>query len=105
MYADRVTNSMKKALKETERRRRIQSKFNKEHRITPRSIKKGIQESIEVLYKAKEFTWSAIGETEEEYEINTLIAELERQMELAARNLEFEKAIKLRDRIKMLKKN
>ena len=103
MYADRVTNSMKKALKETERRRRIQAKFNAEHKISPRSIKKEIQESIEVLYKAKEFTWSAIGETEEEYETNTLIAEMERQMELAARNLEFEKAIKLRDRIKTLK--
>jgi len=103
MYADRVTNSMKKALKETERRRRIQAKFNAEHKISPRSIKKEIQESIEILYKAKEFTWSAIGETEEEYETNTLIAELERQMELAARNLEFEKAIKLRDRIKTLR--
>ncbi|MBU1887798.1 MAG: excinuclease ABC subunit UvrB [Candidatus Omnitrophica bacterium] len=103
MYADTITNSIRKAIDETNRRRDKQLEFNKEHNITPRSIDKAIRNGIESAKKAIEVTLDAAGQTEEEYERESLVAELQRDMELCARNLQFERAAELRDRIKELK--
>jgi excinuclease ABC subunit B len=105
MYADTVTNSMRKAIEETARRRKIQAEFNKNNNITPRSIEKAVREGIESLKKAEEIVIEAAGQSEEDYEKEMIISELEREMELCARNLQFERAAQLRDRIKGLKKN
>ncbi len=105
MYADTITNSMKKAIDETNRRRNIQLEYNKEYHITPRSIEKAVKEWIETIEEARELVVSVTRETPEEYEFNTVIAELEREMELAARNLQFEEAVVLRDRIKRAKES
>lgn len=103
MYADNITGSMKQAIQESNRRRKIQLEFNKKNKITPRSIQKAIKEGIEDLEEAGELVMDVTGENREEYELNNYIAELEHDMELAARNLEFEKAAKIRDKIKELK--
>lgn len=104
MYADTMTNSMKKAIDETNRRRKKQLLFNKENNITPRSIEKAIRESIEVSKKAKDITLDAAGQTEDEYEVDSVVAELQRDMELYARNLQFERAAEIRDKIREIKK-
>jgi len=103
MYADTVTSSMKKAITESQRRRKIQLEFNKKHGITPRSIKKAVKEGIEDLAEAENFIQSLTGETKEKSELNRYISDLEYEMELAARNLQFEKAAVLRDKISELK--
>ncbi|NQT22776.1 MAG: excinuclease ABC subunit UvrB, partial [Candidatus Omnitrophica bacterium] len=104
MYADNITDSIKKTLYETNRRRKIQTEFNKDHNIKPESIKKAIRDGIESYKKAKDVITSAAGETPEEYEISSLISELEEDMKTAARNLQFERAIVIRDQIAELKK-
>ena len=103
MYADTITKSMKRAIEETSRRRKKQLEFNKLHKITPRSIEKAIRDGIEVTKKANEVVVDAAGQSEDEYELNTLIAELQREMESYARNLQFERAAELRDQIKRLR--
>lgn len=103
MYADTVTKSMRKAIGESERRRKIQIEFNKANNITPRSIEKAVRDGIESYKKAKEVIENVAHETEEEYDILSLVAELQHDMEVAARNLQFEKAAVLRDQIKELK--
>ncbi len=105
MYADTITNSMRKAIEETNRRRKKQMEFNKANNITPRSIEKAIRNGIESFKKAEEIVIEAAGQSEEDYEREMVIAELGREMELLARNLQFERAAKLRDRIKELKNN
>ena len=103
MYADNITGSMKKAINESNRRRKLQIEFNAKNKITPRSIEKGIKEGIEGLTKAEEFVFNLSGEARDEYELHKYISELEYEMELAARNLQFEKAAAIRDKIKELK--
>ena len=103
MYADTVTKSMEKAMQETERRRKRQFEFNKEHKIVPKSIQKAIKDGIEVAKKAEEVVLDITGQSEEEYEVGSLVSELQREMELCARNLQFERAAELRDRINDLK--
>jgi len=103
MYADNITGSMKKAIAESNRRRIIQLEFNKQNKITPRSIQKEIKQGIEDLQGAEEFVAGLTGQNKEEYELNKYIAELEYEMELAARNLQFEQAAQIRDKIKELK--
>ena len=102
MYADTITGSMKKAISESNRRRKIQLEFNKINKITPRSIQKAIRQGIEDLEEAEEFVQDLTGQDKDEYELNIYISELEYEMELAARNLQFEKAAVLRDKIKEL---
>lgn len=106
MYADRITGSMKAAMDETIRRRKIQEKYNKDHGITPASIQKKIAESR--LAGQKE----SVVETDleninyadlDKHELKLYIEELNDQMELAAKNLEFEAAAKLRDRLTEIK--
>ena len=106
MYADRVTDSMKRAIDETERRREIQQVYNRENGITPQSIQKTIHDITERV--------RAIAETPETYTVDSsdmpkddilrLIKDLESQMKTASRSLEFEKAALLRDQITDLRK-
>ena len=103
MYADTITGSMKKAITESKRRRKIQLYFNKKNKITPRSIQKEIKKGIEDLREAEDFVVELTGENQDEYQLHKYIAELEYEMELAARNLQFEKAAVIRDKIKELK--
>jgi len=103
MYADTMTKSMKKAIDEAVRRRKIQTEFNRLNNITPRSIEKAVREGIESYKKAREVICQAAGETEEEYDVTTLIGELQHDMEVAARNLQFEQAAELRDQIRELR--
>jgi excinuclease ABC subunit B len=103
MYADTVTKSMKKATGESSRRREIQVEFNKQNNITPRSIEKAIKDGIESYKKAREIIENVVEETDEMYDVTSLIAELQHDMEASARNLQFEKAAMLRDQIKELK--
>lgn len=107
MYADSITGSMGAAIRETNRRRIIQERYNKENGITPESIKKGIHEVLRSVYEADYFTVPVVSEQKEEYlspkELLTVIERLEKEMKESANKLEFENAVRLRDRIKALK--
>ncbi len=102
MYADTVTGSMDRAIKETNRRRKKQIVYNKIHGIIPTSIQKSLKES-RLAGAKQEVKISMFADTPKE-EIPHLITDLENQMELAAQNLEFEKAAILRDELNLLKK-
>ena len=104
MYADNMTRSMQLAITETERRRNLQIEFNIKHNITPKTIKKAVRDSITSYRRAKELIKEVTGEHDDEYELRGVINELEADMKVAARNLQFEKAIVLRDQIKALQK-
>ncbi|MFH1507634.1 MAG: excinuclease ABC subunit UvrB, partial [Candidatus Omnitrophota bacterium] len=92
MYADNITGSMKKAISESKRKRKLQLEFNRKNKITPRSIQKAIRDGIEDLAAAEIYVQELTGQARDEYELQKYISELEYQMELAARNLQFEKA-------------
>jgi len=102
MYADTISSSMKKAISETERRRKIQIEYNKKHHIIPSSIKKAV---AAVFAPAPPISEVPILDTKKipPDEIKRIIKDLTNQMNLAAQNLEFEKAALLRDQIKKLK--
>jgi excinuclease ABC subunit B len=106
MYADTVTQSMHRAIDETNRRRGVQLEYNRLHGITPQTIHKAISESLVTAYEAEYEAVPSIAEDEEEYvsleELNRRIAELRKQMKRAAADLEFEKAADLRDEIQRL---
>src|SRR5688572_24049371 len=107
LYADKETDSMKWAMAETNRRRAIQSAYNIEHGITPESIKKNIGELLSSVYEADYVTVPAAAEEEEGYrsidQIEKDMKSIEKEMRAAAKNLEFEKAAQLRDRLKKLR--
>lgn len=100
MYADEITPSMKKAITETERRRKIQSKYNEEHGIVPKTIVKKVSEILEISNKD---TGSRNYKKLSTKEKDRIIRELTKEMKLAAQMLEFEHAAFLRDEIKKLK--
>ncbi|MDD4690637.1 MAG: excinuclease ABC subunit UvrB [Eubacterium aggregans] len=102
MYADKITKSMNYAITETYRRREIQQAYNKEHGITPQSVKKEIRNIIEVTKVAEDGLPYEVADLEMEEEILD-IGELEAQMKQAASDLDFERAAQLRDKIKALK--
>ncbi|MCA1815792.1 MAG: excinuclease ABC subunit UvrB [Acidobacteria bacterium] len=106
LYADRITDSMRRAIDETNRRRTIQVEYNREHGITPRTIIKAIESTLVTAYEADYFKVPLDLESIEEYSkgnIQETIARLDGEMRLAAKNLEFERAAELRDRIKYLR--
>jgi excinuclease ABC subunit B len=106
MYADKMTDSMKLAIGETERRRKIQEAYNQEHGITPASIVKSIDAVMSSIYERDYVTVPADTDGElfrSHGELEARITELQMQMKSAAANLEFEKAAALRDRIKQLR--
>lgn len=106
LYADQVTNSMKRAIEETFRRRKIQDAYNRKHRITPETIKKAIPDILQSIYEADYVTVSLTAEQPGDYvsifEIPKLVSRLKKEMREAAAKLDFEKAAGLRDRIKSL---
>jgi excinuclease ABC subunit B len=104
MYADTITTSMANAMKETQRRRQIQEVYNKEHGITPQGIRKAIKDITERVKVVAETRTPYTATPFLKEDIARLIKELESQMKAAARNLEFEKAALLRDRILELRK-
>ena len=108
MYGDTITRSMKITIEETNRRRKIQSEYNRKNNITPTSIKKNIHNVLASVYEADYFTVPVVAEPEAEYvslkEIPEMIEKLRKEMKKAAEQLEFERAAKLRDRIKELEK-
>jgi excinuclease ABC subunit B len=105
MYADAVTQSMQRAMEETARRRRIQEAYNKEHGITPQGITKAVKDITErVQAVAETRTPYAVTPMSKE-EMAHLIKQLQSQMKAAAKNLEFEKAAMIRDRITELRKD
>jgi excinuclease ABC subunit B len=107
MYADRVTHSMQQAISETERRRSIQMAYNKKHGITPQTIQKEIVSIFDTLSSSGDKPPNRVGEPREAYrtieDMEQSIQKLEKDMLQAARDLEFERAAKLRDRIQALK--
>ena len=106
LYADTRTESMKKAIAETNRRRRIQEKYNLKHGITPETIRKAIPEILQSIYEADYVTVATAAEKPGEYvslmEIPKMISRLKKEMREAASRLDFEKAAEVRDRIKGL---
>jgi excinuclease ABC subunit B len=105
MYADTISPSMKEAITETKRRRNIQEDYNKEHGITPHTIRKAIPESVTIHRKEEENIVKDTDETKlTKQEKEMLIAELEEEMKAYARDLNFEMAAQIRDTIMELKK-
>ncbi|MDO4938819.1 MAG: excinuclease ABC subunit UvrB [Lachnospiraceae bacterium] len=101
MYADNMTDSMKAAIDETNRRRSVQMKYNEEHGITPETIKKAVRDVIAISKAASKDTgkWYKDPESMDEEELKKLSKELERRMRKAAAELDFETAAELRDRM------
>lgn len=109
LYADRVTDSMNRALTETERRREKQMEFNRVHGIVPRGVKKEIKEIIDGVYRGPDVTAPSRTDADgdyalmDEHAVAARIRTLEAQMLMHARNLDFEKAAKVRDEIRRLR--
>ena len=99
MYADRITDSMQRAIDETNRRRQIQSAYNKEHNITPKTIIKDINNTLEISKKIEDDTKTSIKD------INKELSRLATAMKVASANLDFELAIKYREQIAKLKES
>jgi excinuclease ABC subunit B len=107
LYAENITDSMRNAISETNRRRQVQEEYNKKHGITPQSIKKNIQAALRTVYEQDYFTVPITAEEAGEYvptvNLPALIASLEKQMRAAAKELDFETAADLRDKIRSLR--
>ena len=103
LYADTVTKSMQKAIDETNRRRKIQLKFNKEHNITPETIRKEIRSSLAEQIKARKTAREAVRFGDSEYDKVELASQIEKEMLEAAQALDFERAAFLRDQLRELK--
>jgi len=104
MYADSITKSMKKAITESRRRRKIQLAHNLKHKITPQSIERLVKNGIEIYFKEENNLNKRLELDGDEIKLHEIVAQLEKEMFIAAKNLHFEKATQLRDKIKELKK-
>ena len=106
MYADTVTDSMRLALDETERRRAIQMAYNEEHGITPKTIQKSVRDLISISKKVaqEEMLFKKDPESMSKKELEKLIKDVEKKMKKAAAELNFEAAAQLRDQMVDLKK-
>ena len=106
MYADTITDSMREALDETNRRREIQMKYNEEHGITPQTIKKAVRDliSISKVIAKEEVRFEKDSESMTKKELEKLIGEIQKKMQKAAADLNFEAAAELRDKMLELKK-
>ena len=107
MYADKITDSMNTAIEETKRRRILQEQYNKEHGITPQTIKKAVRDLISISKEIarEEVAFAKDPESMDKKELEKLIVSVEKQMRKAAADLDFETAAVLRDRMVELKKN
>ena len=101
LYADQVTNSMQKAINETERRRKIQSSYNKKHGIQPQTIKKELRKGLSEIYGLDKKIEEEVSFSSKK-EFQTKIKQLKEEMKLSAEEMDFEKAAQLRDKIKYL---
>ena len=108
LYADKITDSMQRAIDETLRRRRIQSRYNKQHGITPESIRKALSSPLVKVYEADHVTVPIVSEDSEEYiaaqDLPKLIEQTRKEMKAAAAALDFEQAAELRDRVQDLER-
>ena len=104
MYADKMTEAMRAAISETERRRTKQLAYNAQHGITPQTIIKAIRQGLDTELRARKTAREAVRESEPEFEVSELLKALEADMIDAAESLEFEKAATLRDQIGILKR-
>ncbi|MBQ8822401.1 MAG: excinuclease ABC subunit UvrB [Lachnospiraceae bacterium] len=107
MYADNMTDSMRNAIEETNRRRQIQMKYNEEHGITPQTIKKAVRDLISISKEIakEEVQFEKDPESMSRQELEKLIAQVQKQMQKAAADLNFEVAAELRDKMIELKQN
>ncbi len=106
LYADKVTDSMQRAIDETNRRRKVQQEYNEKHGITPETIRKEIHAGIEAEAAAHAKANAAAGRTDEtQYITEEYLSELEQEMLTAAEELEFERAAAIRDRILQMREN
>jgi excinuclease ABC subunit B len=103
LYADKVTDSMKRAIDETQRRRALQLEYNEAHGITPETVRSAIGAGIEEEIAARQYAQEVAGKPAENYVTQEYLEELHAEMLAAAANLEFERAAQLRDRIAELK--
>ncbi len=104
LYADTVTGSMQRALDETKRRRKIQEEYNKKMGITPETVKSNIKDILSSIYEADYWTVPAVAEEKAEYGYDEeTLKKLESEMKEAAKKLEFERAAKIRDKIREIK--
>jgi len=105
MYADMITDSMRTALDETNRRREIQMKYNEEHGITPQTIKKAVRDliSISKVIAKEELRFEKDPESMDRKELEKLVADVQKKMQKAATDLNFEAAAELRDKMIELK--
>jgi len=99
LYGDHVTGAMRELIETTARRRTRQLEYNREHNVTPQTIIKAIRESIEAFRTAETFNAQQAGESVEEHEIRQIVADLEDEMMICAKGLQFERAAQLRDEI------
>ena len=107
LYADKITNSMRQAMDETDRRRRVQEAYNEAHGITPASIVKHIDDAMLSVYQRDYMAVPSVEQTRETFksraDLDRKIAELEKTMKAAAANLEFERAASVRDELRRLR--
>jgi len=107
LYAENITASMRNAISETNRRRTVQEEYNRKHNITPTTIKKNIMAALRTVYEQDYFTVPITAGEAGEYvstvDMPTLIARLDKQMRAAAKELDFETAVELRDKIRSLR--
>jgi excinuclease ABC subunit B len=113
MYADKVTKSMRQAINETGRRRKIQEAYNKQYDIVPQTITKNLNSVFDYMYKSDELPATQVAESLASYgkkengsteNLDVIIKQLENEMEQAAKELAFERAAEIRDQIKELNK-
>ena len=106
MYADTMTDSMKNAIRETERRRKVQMAYNEEHGITPQTVKKAVRDLISISKKvaSEELQMEKDPESMSRSELEKLIKDMTKQMKKAAAELNFEMAAQVRDKLVELKK-
>ncbi len=105
MYADNITDSMRAAIDETQRRRRMQQEYNEKHGITPQTIQKSVRDLIAISKKvaAEEMDFTKDPESMSRKELEKMIADIQKKMQKAASDLNFEAAAEYRDRMIMLK--
>jgi excinuclease ABC subunit B len=104
LYADVMTNSIKRFLAVTEHRRQKQIAYNQEHHITPRSVSRAVEESLAIYESKREEAGAVLKDAGMDVDLTTTIQELEEEMLAAANELKYEKAALLRDQIKELKR-
>jgi excinuclease ABC subunit B len=103
LFADIITDSIQRLMTITEYRRTKQSEYNEQHGITPKSVRRAVQESLHMMLRGKQLEESVVREAGGDFNLTEVLRELEEEMQLAAANLEYERAALLRDQILELK--